>query len=415
MEATFDAQAIEFGTVNVPATKMQSGAIGKCRRSGRHARPGKVTVLAIGRAVPEVMIKNEGLADNFFRDADVDDPVLLAKLRRLCETTTVKTRYVVINEQNLRENPNFLIEGAPSVGERLRISGDAVTKLGMEAATEAIREWGRLVSDITHLVYVSSSEVRLPGGDLHLAKLLGLRQDVNRVMLYMLGCYGGASGIRVAKDLAENNPGSRVLLVTSETTLIGYRKPSRDRPYDLVGAALFGDGAAAMILGTDPLPVTETPCFELDWAGQCYLPGTETTIEGNLTEEGIIFKLGRELPKIIEANVQPFCDPIIKRVAGNLQYNDLFWAVHPGGPAILSAVEKQLDLEPRKLQSSRQILADYGNVSSSTCIYVLDHMRKHSLKLKEVNEDVDTEPEWGVILAFGPGITIEGTLARSLS
>jgi predicted naringenin-chalcone synthase len=97
-----------------------------------------------------------------------------------------------------------------------------------------------------------------------------------------------------------------------------------------VGAALFGDGAAAMILGTDPLPVTETPCFELDWAGQCYLPGTETTIEGNLTEEGIIFKLGRELPKIIEANVQPFCDPIIKRVAGNLQYNDLFWAVHPG-------------------------------------------------------------------------------------
>jgi len=141
----------------------------------------------------------------------------------LGETTTVKTRYVVINEQNLRENPNFLIEGAPSVGERLRISGDAVTKLGMEAATEAIREWGRLVSDITHLVYVSSSEVRLPGGDLHLAKLLGLRQDVNRVMLYMLGCYGGASGIRVAKDLAENNPGSRVLLVTSETTLIGYR------------------------------------------------------------------------------------------------------------------------------------------------------------------------------------------------
>lgn len=97
-----------------------------------------------------------------------------------------------------------------------------------------------------------------------------------------------------------------------------------------MGAALFGDGAAAMILGTDPLPVIETPCFELDWAGQCYLPGTETTIEGNLTEEGIIFKLGRELPKLIEANVQPFCDPIIKRVAGNLQYNDLFWAVHPG-------------------------------------------------------------------------------------
>ncbi len=113
-----------------------------------------------------------------------------------------------------------------------------------------------------------------------------------------------------------------------------YRKPNRDRPYDLVGAALFGDGAAAMILGTDPLPVLETASFELDWAGQWYLPGTDTTIEGTLTEEGLIFKLGRELPKLIEANVRAFCDPVIKRVAagtaGNLQYNDMFWAVHPG-------------------------------------------------------------------------------------
>jgi predicted naringenin-chalcone synthase len=188
-----------------------------------------------------------------------------------------------------------------------------------------------------------------------------------------------------------------------------------------------------MILGTDPLPVLETASFELDWAGQWYLPGTETTIEGTLTEEGLIFKLGRELPKLIEANVRAFCDPVIKRLAagtaGNLQYNDMFWAVHPGGPAILNAVEKQLGLEHHKLQSSRQILADYGNISSSTCIYVLDHMRRHSLKLKEklaagsnaaqpgsgAAAAAEIEPEWGFILAFGPGITIEGALARSLS
>jgi predicted naringenin-chalcone synthase len=103
----------------------------------------------------------------------------------------------------------------------------------------------------------------------------------------------------------------------------------------------------------------------------------------------------------------------------------------PGGPAILNAVEKQLGLEHHKLQSSRQILADYGNISSSTCIYVLDHMRRHSLKLKEklaassnaaqpgsaaaAAAAAEIEPEWGFILAFGPGITIEGALARSLS
>jgi hypothetical protein len=107
MEATFDAQAIEFGTVNgtvaAGTNTMQLGTVngtvtaatntmqqtsafaapyGTTRRpvvTGRHARPGKVTVLAIGRAVPEMMIKNEGLADNFLRDANVDDPIMLAK------------------------------------------------------------------------------------------------------------------------------------------------------------------------------------------------------------------------------------------------------------------------------------------------------------------------------------------------
>jgi predicted naringenin-chalcone synthase len=92
-------------------------------------------------------------------------------------------------------------------------------------------------------------------------------------MLYMLGCNGGASGIRVAKDLVENNPGSRALLITSDTTIIGFRAPNPARPYDLVGAALFGDGAAAMVLGADPLPNLERGYFELHWAGQSFIPG----------------------------------------------------------------------------------------------------------------------------------------------
>jgi predicted naringenin-chalcone synthase len=80
----------------------------------------------------------------------------------------------------------------------------------------------------------------------------------------------------------------------------------------------------------------------------------------------------------------------------------------------LNAVEKELQLAPHKLQCSRQVLQDYGNISSSTCIYVLDYMRQHSLKLKEANGGDNTEPEWGLVLAFGPGVTIEGALARNL-
>ena len=123
------------------------------------------------------------------------------------KSTTVKTRYVVMSREILEKYPELTVEGATSIRQRLEISNEAVTEIGVEAAKQAIKEWGRPLSDITHLVYVSSSEIRLPGGDLHLARELGLRTDVNRVMLYMLGCYGGVTGLRVAKDLAENNPG----------------------------------------------------------------------------------------------------------------------------------------------------------------------------------------------------------------
>lgn len=163
------------------------------------------------------------------------------------------------------------------------------------------------------------------------------------------------SGLRVAKDIAENNPGSRVLLATSETTIIGFKPPSHDRPYDLVGVVLFGAGAGAkaVIVGLDPL-VIERPLSEIHSAVQHFLPDTETIIDGQLTEEGISFKIGRELPQIIEDNIVDFCGMLMEGVGhSEKDYNKMFWVVHPGGPAILKWLEKKLDLLLGKLSASR--------------------------------------------------------------
>lgn len=330
------------------------------------------------------------------------------------KTTTVKTRYVVMSHEILNKYPELALEGLPTVTQRLDICNKAVTQMAIEASQACIKNWGRPISDITHLVYVSSSEARLPGGDLHLAKGLGLKPETNRVMLYFMGCSGGVSGLRVAKDIAENNPDSRVLLATSETTIIGFKPPSLDRPYDLVGVALFGDGAGAMIIGSDPL-VIERPLFELHTAVQHFLPDTEKIINGRLTEEGISFKIGRELPQIIEDNIVDFCDKLMEGVGySEKDYNKMFWAVHPGGPAILNRLEKKLDLLPEKLSASRQTLSDYGNASSNTIVYVLEYMIEENLKVKKEKSE-EGESEWGLILAFGPGITFEGILTRNLT
>ncbi|RVW15172.1 Type III polyketide synthase A [Vitis vinifera] len=361
----------------------------------RPPMPGKATVLAMGKAFPSQLIPQECLVEGYFRDTKCQDLAIKEKLERLCKTTTVKTRYTVMSKEILEKYPELATEGSPTIKQKLEIANPAVLQMAMEASLACIEEWGRPVGDITHIVYVSSSEIRLPGGDLYLASQLGLRSDVGRIMLYFLGCYGGVTGLRVAKDIAENNPGSRVLLTTSETTILGFRPPNKERPYDLVGAALFGDGAAAVIVGTDPIPGKECPFMELNHAVQQFLPGTHNVIDGRLSEEGINFKLGRDLPAKIEENIEEFCKKLMEK-AGLVEFNDLFWAVHPGGPAILNRLESTLKLRSEKLECSRRALMDYGNVSSNTIFYVMEYMRE-ALKRKGGEE-------WGLALAFGPGL-----------
>ncbi|KAJ4964811.1 hypothetical protein NE237_016660 [Protea cynaroides] len=340
------------------------------------ANPGKTTLLALGKAFPHQLVMQEYLVEGYFKHTNCDDPDLKEKLARLCKTTTVRTRYVVMSEEILKMYPELAVEGLSTVKQKLDISNKAVTQMAIEASQACIKSWGRPSSDITHLVY------------LYLAKGLGLSLDVQRVMLYFMGCSGG------------NNPGSRVLLATSETTIIGFKPPSADRPYDLVGAALFGNGAGAMILGTDPILGVEKsnrpydlvgaalfgngagamilgtdPILGLHTAIQNFLPDTEKTIDGRLTEEGINFRLGRDLPNIIEDHVEEFCGKLMGASGFTEKgYNKMFWACS---------------------------LMNYGNASSNIIVYVLEYM-------------IEENFEWGLILAFGPGITFEGILARNL-
>ncbi|KAL3649419.1 hypothetical protein CASFOL_005822 [Castilleja foliolosa] len=376
--------------------------------SVRVPTPGKATVLAIGKAFPSQLVPQDRLVEGYIRDTKCDDLAIKEKLEHLCKSTTVKTRYTVMSKDILDQYPELATEGTPTIKQRLDIANSAVLKMAKEASMACLNEWSRPKSDITHVVYVSSSEIRLPGGDLYLANELGLNNDVGRVMLYFLGCYGGATGLRVAKDIAENNPGSRVLLTTSETTILGFRPPNKARPYDLVGAALFGDGAAAVIVGSNPTD-KECPFVELNYAMQQFLPDTSSVIDGRLSEEGIYFKLGRDLPQKIEDNIEEFCNKLIaKGGLMNKGFNDFFWAVHPGGPAILNRLESKLGLGKEKLDCSRRALMDFGNASSNTIFYVMEYMRDE-LKKKGVDGE-----EWGLGLAFGPGITFEGILLRSL-
>lgn len=207
----------------------------------------------------------------------------------------IRKRHLFMTPEVLSENPGIRAYKEPSLATRHAITTVQVPELAAEAAASAIKEWGGRRSDITHVVFATTSGVNMPGADHTIATLLGLKPTVNRVMMYQAGCFGGATVMRVAKDLAENNAGARVLACCAEITAVTYRAPHEDHLDGLIGSALFGDGAASFVIGSDPNPGVENPLFELLWAGETFLPGTQNIITGKLTEAGLFLEASKEV------------------------------------------------------------------------------------------------------------------------
>jgi chalcone synthase len=373
---------------------------------------GPATVLAIGTATPAHCVEQATYPDYYFRVTNSEHKAeLKEKFQRMCDKSQIKKRYMYLTEEILKENPNVCAYMAPSLDARQDMVVVEIPKLGKEAAVKAIKEWGQPKSKITHLVFCTTSGVDMPGADYQLTKLLGLRPSVKRLMMYQQGCFAGGTVLRLAKDLAENNKGARVLVVCSEITAVTFRGPSDSHLDSLVGQALFGDGAAAIIVGADPIPEVEKPLFEVVSAAQTILPDSDGAIDGHLREVGLTFHLLKDVPGLISKNIEKSLVEAFQPL-GISDWNSIFWIAHPGGPAILDQVEQKLALKPEKLQATRHVLSEYGNMSSACVLFIMDEMRKKSAEdgFKTTGEGL----EWGVLFGFGPGLTVETVVLHSL-
>ncbi|CAN1144564.1 Chalcone synthase 1B [Linum perenne] len=374
---------------------------------------GPATVLAIGTATPANCVDQSTYPDYYFRITDSEHKTeLKEKFKRMCEKSMIKKRYMHLTEEFLKENPSMCAYMAPSLDARQDVVVVEVPKLGKEAAAKAIKEWGQPKSKITHLIFCTTSGVDMPGADYQLTKLLGLRPSVKRFMMYQQGCFAGGTVLRLAKDLAENNKGARVLVVCSEITAVTFRGPSEAHLDSLVGQALFGDGAAAVIVGSDPNLEIEKPMFEIVYTAQTIVPDSEGAIDGHLREVGLTFHLLKDVPGLISKNIEKSLTEAFKPL-GISDWNSLFWIAHPGGPAILDQVEAKLSLKEEKLRATRQVLSDYGNMSSACVLFIMDEMRKKSVAegMKTTGEGLD----WGVLFGFGPGLTVETVVLHSVN
>ncbi len=325
------------------------------------------------------------------------------------DKTGIRKRHMILTEEVLKANPEICTYMAPSLETRINMSVVEIPKLAQEAALKAIKIWGRPVSDITHLVFGTTSSLDMPGADLVLSKLLGLKPTIRRVMMYMGGCNGGAAVMRVAKDLAENNKGARVLAVCVESTILGYLAPNENEIDELVAAALTGDGGAALIVGSDP-EQNERPLYEIKWAGETFLPNTEHAIVRRFTRAGLNSHLLKHVAGVIAANLPKFLTDV-REVVGGPSWNEMFFALHTGGSALLNGVEASLNLTKDKMQATRNALSEYGNLQGASLLFALNEVRLRSEKLG--SSTTGEGWDYGFLLGFGPGVTMEALYLKS--
>ncbi|KAG2334146.1 hypothetical protein Bca52824_005326 [Brassica carinata] len=378
-----------------------SSSLDEIRKAQR--ADGPAGILAIGTANPANHVIQAEYPDYYFRITNSEHMTdLKEKFKRMCDKSMIRKRHMHLTEEFLKENPNMCAYMAPSLDVRQDIVVVEVPKLGKEAAVKAIKEWGQPKSKITHVVFCTTSGVDMPGADYQLTKLLGLRPSVKRLMMYQQGCFAGGTVLRLAKDLAENNRGARVLVVCSEITAVTFRGPSDTHLDSLVGQALFSDGAAALIVGSDPdASVGEKPIFEMVSAAQTILPESDGAIDGHLREVGLTFHLLKDVPGLISKNIEKSLEEAFKPL-GISDWNSSFG----------SLTLKKLGLKAEKMRATRQVLSEYGNMSSACVLFILDEMRRKSAKdgVATTGEGL----EWGVLFGFGPGLTVETVVLHSV-
>uniref|UniRef100_A0A0D9WZ61 Chalcone synthase n=1 Tax=Leersia perrieri TaxID=77586 RepID=A0A0D9WZ61_9ORYZ len=369
---------------------------------------GPATVLAIGTANPETYVSQDEYADYYFRITKSEHlPELKDKLRRICNKSGIDKRFMYVNEDVMEAHPEFADRNQSSLNARVEIASKAVPELAAAASAKAIAEWGRPATDITHLIFSTYSGVKAPSGDRLLASLLGLRPNVSRTTLSLHGCYGGGRALQLAKELAENNRGARVLVACAEMTLIAFYGPEVGCNDTIVGQALFGDGSGAVIVGADPVDAAgERPLFEMAFASQTTVPDSEGAITMQHTKGGMDYHIGSGIPEMLAGNIERCLADAFDSIGVAADWKDLFWAVHPGGRRILDLIEEALGLDNGAMAASRQVLREFGNMSGTTVIFVLNELRRRFKANGAEGAD------WGALMAFGPGVTIETMLLR---
>ncbi|MBP2458225.1 putative naringenin-chalcone synthase [Clavibacter michiganensis] len=309
----------------------------------------------------------------------------------------------------------------PSTGARNDAYIREAPALLLAAAHQAVDEAdGIEAADVTHVVTVSCTGFYAPGPDYAVVRGLGLGASTQRFHLGFMGCYGAFPALRMAAQFCAADPDAVVLVVCVE--LCSLHLHSSGDADTIVASSVFGDGAAAAIVTARPAPA-ESTVLELDAFETVLTPVGEDDMAWTIGDQGFDMVLSSYVPKIIDEHITGALEPLwaqVPALEGVAPAAIEDWAIHPGGRSILDRVEDRLGLAPAQLAASRSTLAEVGNMSSATVLFVLRRIL-HRTPPADVPGRADVAesapvPATGAgagrvcAMAFGPGLTVETAL-----
>lgn len=371
----------------------------------------KIALRGLGTALPAGSVEQSNAADAADRLRRLDDSPAADKksqmLSILYRRSGVKKRHCILlspgtgdplERQTFYQATKDLEHRGPSTLDRMSKFESLAPDLAVRASSLALADAQCEAQGITHLVTVCCSGFAAPGFDLELIPRLGLSPCTPRTHVGFMGCHGFLNGLRVARAYASTEPTARVLVCAVELCTLHHQYT--DDPQQIVANSLFADGAAAAVVEqASALTLSsDTNCFgDFRASGSYRIPNTEELMSWRIGDHGFQMTLSVKVPETIKRELRPW---MVEWLASHgLGIDDIrHWAIHPGGPRILTAAAEALELPSEATEVSTSVLAECGNMSSPTVLFIMERMRR-----------LGYQPPI-VALAFGPGLVVEATL-----
>ncbi len=342
-------------------------------------------VRAVGLAVPPYAVRQQDIKE-FAACLFQEKLEHLERLLPVFDNACIASRHLA--------QPLAWYAAEHSFAEANLLYGEIALELAVNAATQALERAGVAPGDIGLVVFVSSTGITTPTIDAKLIQRLGIPANAARLPVWGLGCAGGVTGLARAAELAAAVPGRTVLLVAAELCSLTFQRNDFSKS-NLVGAGIFADGAAAAVITADGQGV------ELLDARSTLFADTEDIMGWDVIDTGLKVRFSRDIPAFVRRYLPDLAADAC-RVWGLARRDIVHYVVHPGGAKVLDAYADSLGLPPAALATAYEVLAEFGNMSSASVLFVLERFMRV------------TPPRggYGVMLALGPGFSAEQVLFR---